>query len=113
MEHPTQLSWGQRRQAGAHFFGKCGHTLFLVVYVKYRGGDQLACLFPITQKRVDPGSDLLSFVIAHLCLQLASENGVSARQQQHESQPFQKLVEKQKATGPGFEGSGGAQGFYD
>lgn len=40
--------------------------------VKCRGGDQFTYTFLGMKERMDPDGDLFSFVIAYLCLQLAS-----------------------------------------
>lgn len=54
------------------FFENVHYVIFLVMPVKCRGGDQFTYTFLGMKERMDPDGDLFSFVIAYLCLQLAS-----------------------------------------
>lgn len=96
------------------FFGKGSIRLSLVMPMKWRGSDQFTQTFQGMKERMDPDSNLFSFIIAYLCLQLASQNGVGTPATATGSHSLFIYTWRNKAlAGTGYNGSGGAQGLYD
>lgn len=94
-------------------FESVHYMLSLVIPVKCGGGDQFTYTFLVAKERTDPDGNLFSFVIAYLCLQLASSNGPGSRATAAGNPSLFTHAWRDKASaGTGHNGSGGAQGFH-